>query len=83
MAFRATSLGTLAQMVAGGAGLTLLPRLSVPTESRRAALSLRELATPAPFRTIVLVWRPRSPLAGALRQLGEAMHDAAAASEAA
>lgn len=78
MAFRATSLGTLAQMVAGGAGLTLLPRLSVPTESRRAALALRDLAAPAPFRTIALVWRPRSPLAGALRQLGEAMHAAAA-----
>ncbi|MCK6574544.1 LysR substrate-binding domain-containing protein [Myxococcota bacterium] len=77
MSFRATSLGTLAQMVAGGAGVTLLPKLAVPTEARRAELALRELAAPAPFRTIALVWRPRSPLADALRQLGRAMHDAA------
>ena len=52
MAFRATSLGTLTQMVAGGAGVTLLPRLSVTTEVRRAELSIRELASPVPSRTI-------------------------------
>jgi LysR family hydrogen peroxide-inducible transcriptional activator len=81
MAFRATSLGTLAQMVAGGAGVTLLPRIAVATEARRAELALRELASPAPFRTIALVWRPRSPLAEALRQLGRAMHEAALENE--
>jgi DNA-binding transcriptional LysR family regulator len=36
--FRATSLSTLAQMVAAGAGVTLLPRLAVASESRHAAL---------------------------------------------
>ncbi len=45
--FRATSLSTLAQMVAAGAGVTLLPRLAVATESRHAALALRPLARPA------------------------------------
>jgi len=67
--FRATSLPTLAQMVAGGAGVTLLPRIAVPTEAQRARLRVREFAEPSPHRTIALVWRKRSPLAKALRQV--------------
>jgi LysR family hydrogen peroxide-inducible transcriptional activator len=67
--FRATSLSTLAQMVAGGAGVTLLPELAVATETKRAELSIRAFAQPAPKRTIALVWRRRSPLGPALRQL--------------
>src|SRR5205814_1786781 len=69
LGFRATSLSTLAQMVAGGAGVTLLPRLSLPTEARRADLDVRPFADPVPHRTIALVWRKRSPLAEALRKL--------------
>lgn len=67
--FRATSLSTLAQMVAGGAGVTLLPELAVATEAKRAKLSIRHFAQPAPKRTIAVVWRRRSPLGPALRQL--------------
>jgi LysR family hydrogen peroxide-inducible transcriptional activator len=67
--FRATSLSTLAQMVAGGAGVTLLPSLAVPTEAKRAALRIRAFAAPAPKRTIAFVWRRRSPLGTALRAL--------------
>jgi LysR family hydrogen peroxide-inducible transcriptional activator len=67
--FRATSLSTLAQMVAGGAGVTLLPELAVPTEVKRAELSIRPFAPPVPKRTIALVWRRRSPLGPALRQV--------------
>lgn len=67
--FRATSLSTLAQMVAGGAGVTLLPELAVATEAQRARLSIRHFARPAPRRTIALVWRRRSPLGPTLRQI--------------
>lgn len=67
--FRATSLSTLAQMVAGGTGVTLLPELAVAVEAKRAELSIRPFAQPAPKRTIALVWRRRSPLGSALRQL--------------
>ncbi len=67
--FRATSLSTLAQMVAGGAGVTLLPQLSLPTENRRAELRVRPFRTPVPHRTIALVWRRHSPLGNALRQI--------------
>ena len=67
--FRATSLTTLAQMVAGGTGVTLLPEIAVATEAKRAELSIRPFAHPSPRRTIALVWRKRSPLSPALRQL--------------
>ena len=73
LGFRATSLSTLAQMAAGGAGVTLLPRLSVPIENRRGALVVRPFAPPAPARTLALVWRPRSPVAPALRPLAAAL----------
>lgn len=67
--FRATSLSTLVQMVADSAGVTLLPKLSVPTEVRRAKLKIRSFAEPAPYRTIALVWRKTSALGPALRHV--------------
>ncbi len=79
LAWRATSLGTLAQMVASGAGITLLPRLAVATEAARAGLVTRALAEPAPHRTIVLAWRAGSPLGPALTTLAAAMRDALSA----
>jgi LysR family hydrogen peroxide-inducible transcriptional activator len=65
--FRATSISTLAQMVAAGSGITLLPALAVSTETQRAKLAIRTFAEPAPHRTIVMAWRKRSPLHEALR----------------
>jgi LysR family hydrogen peroxide-inducible transcriptional activator len=67
--FRATSLMTLVQMVAGGSGVTLLPALSLATEGKRARLRFRPLASPKAHRTIALVWRKRAPLGPALREL--------------
>lgn len=67
--FRATSLSTLAQVVASGAGVTLLPSLALATEVKRADISIRPFVRPAPKRTIVLAWRKRSPLASALRKV--------------
>ena len=69
LGYRATSLPTLAQMVSAGAGVTLLPRLAVATESRRSALVIRPLRDQSAQRTIALVWRPTSPMAAALRAL--------------
>jgi len=73
---RATSLSTLVQMVAGGAGATLLPALAVPAETGRSALRARPFASPAPHRTLALVWRKGSPLAPALRQVAAVLRDA-------
>jgi len=69
MAFRATSLPTLVQMVAAGAGVTLLPSIAVAAETARSGVRVRPLSPP-PSRTIALVWRARSPLAAALTTLG-------------
>lgn len=67
--FRATSFPTLAQMVAGGAGVTLLPEMAVAVEAERADLRVRSFVEPSPGRTIALVWRRRSPIGSALREL--------------
>lgn len=71
--FRATSLSTLTQMVAGGAGATLLPEVAVRIEAPRARLKVRHFESPAPSRTVALVWRPGSPLASALKQVTAAL----------
>jgi len=70
LGFRATSLSTLVHMVAGGLGITLLPRLAVGTEAARATVVLRPLAPPVPFRTLALAWRPGSYAGPSLRQVG-------------
>jgi len=44
LGFRATSLATLTQMVAGGRGVTLLPSLAVPIENRRGDLAILRLS---------------------------------------
>ncbi len=72
--FRATSLSTLVQMVASGAGVTLLPSLAVATETRRAKLSVRRFTTP-PGRTLALVFRRSCPVVPALRRVAELARD--------
>jgi LysR family hydrogen peroxide-inducible transcriptional activator len=74
--FRATSLSTLAQMVSAGAGVTLLPRLALPTENRRGKLAVRRFAEPAPHRTLALAWRKGSPLGPALRTVSGTIREA-------
>lgn len=73
--FRATSLATLAQMAAGGAGVTLLPRLAVPIENRRGALVVRRFAPPVPSRTLALVARPGSTIVPALEPLARTLRE--------
>jgi LysR family hydrogen peroxide-inducible transcriptional activator len=72
LGFRATSLATLCQMVAGGRGITLLPRLAVDVEVRRLDVAVRNFVRPAPFRTIVLAWRKQSAIEPALQKLAAA-----------
>jgi LysR family hydrogen peroxide-inducible transcriptional activator len=74
--FRATSLSTLVQMVAGGGGITLIPSLAVGTEARRARLSVRRVASPLARRTIALIWRRGSALESPLRAVASALSDA-------
>jgi LysR family transcriptional regulator, hydrogen peroxide-inducible genes activator len=59
--FRATSLETLRQMVASGAGITLLPELAVSGAYGNArGVVVKPLARPIPTRRIGAVWRKTS-----------------------
>ncbi len=73
MAVRATSLSTLAQMAASGAGGTLLPSLAIDVENRRGTLRIRRFAGDPPKRTIALVWRRGSALEPTLHPIGQTM----------
>jgi LysR family hydrogen peroxide-inducible transcriptional activator len=65
---------TLRQMVAANAGVTLMPVLSVkPPIPPTDTIALRPFASPAPSRTIALVWRNSSPLGSFLRKLSETL----------
>ena len=71
--FRATSLATIISMVAGGAGVTLLPTLAVRNEVQTNNLRVRRFAEAEPARTISLVWRKKSSLTPAFRKLAASM----------
>jgi len=65
--FRATSLETLRQMVAAGAGVTLLPTLATRgAYSHARGVAVRPFARPAPVRHIGAVWRRSSARAAAI-----------------
>jgi LysR family hydrogen peroxide-inducible transcriptional activator len=67
----ASSLSTLVQMVSAGMGVTLIPEMAVPVETRSASVSVGRFDDPQPSRTIGMIWRRTSPLAGQLLQLSE------------
>ena len=73
LGFRATSLPTLTQMVAIGAGITLLPTMSVALENRHGGLAIRRLAGKPAGRTIALVWRRGSALKATLEPVAQVM----------
>ncbi|PIE24198.1 MAG: LysR family transcriptional regulator [Planctomycetota bacterium] len=57
--FRATSLPTLVQMVAGGIGVTLLPETAIEREvGKDPSIEVRPFAAPPPYRTVCFAWRP-------------------------
>jgi LysR family hydrogen peroxide-inducible transcriptional activator len=68
-----SSLSTLVQMVGAGIGVTLIPEMAVPVETRSASVSLARFAVPQPSRTIGMVWRRTSPLASQLIQISRAV----------
>ncbi|HYM41246.1 MAG TPA: LysR substrate-binding domain-containing protein [Steroidobacteraceae bacterium] len=68
--FRATSLETLRQMVAAGAGVTLLPQLAGRGAYRNArGVTLRPFAKPVPQRRIGAVWRRSTARRAAIDEL--------------
>ena len=73
---RATSLGTLTQMVANGLGLTLLPESTLDLEVREGGgVVTRRFDGVEPQRVVGLAWRRDSPREGEYQQLGEEIVD--------
>jgi LysR family transcriptional regulator, hydrogen peroxide-inducible genes activator len=66
--FRATSLETLRQMVAAGAGVTLMPELaSRGAYGNARGVAIRPLVRPTPHRQIGAVWRKSSARVAAIQ----------------
>lgn len=57
-----SSLSTLVQMVSAGIGITLIPEMAVPVETRSADVATARFENDPPRRTIGMVWRRSSPL---------------------
>ncbi|NGM45997.1 LysR family transcriptional regulator [Rhodobacter sp. SGA-6-6] len=74
-----SSLSTLVQMVGAGIGVTLIPEMAVPVETRSAPVSVAAFPEPQPRRTIGMVWRRSNPLAPQLRQIAEVARETAGA----
>ncbi|MCA3554446.1 hydrogen peroxide-inducible genes activator [Aestuariivirga sp.] len=79
----ASSLSTLVQMVAAGIGVTFIPEMAAPVETRSAAVALSRFARPRPRRTIGMIWRRSSPLAGQLHDIAGIVRQTAEALRAA
>jgi len=77
--FAATSLHTLVQMVAGGLGVTLVPRLAVTAGiTAGTEVALRRLEGAGGWRTISLAWRIGAPRVAEYRALWPLVAAAAA-----
>lgn len=70
-----SSLSTLVQMVGAGIGVTLIPEMAVPVETRSAPVSVGRFAAPEPKRTIGMIWRKSNPLAAQLKQVASLVQD--------
>lgn len=68
-----SSLSTLVQMVGAGIGVTLIPEMAVPVETRSASVTVQRFRDPQPMRTIGMVWRRSSPLEAQLMQIADAV----------
>ncbi len=67
------SLSTLVQMVSVGMGVTLIPEMAVPIETRSVTVAVAPLDAPRPFRTIGMVWRKSNPLSAQLEQVAQCL----------
>lgn len=64
-----SSLSTLVQMVGAGIGVTLIPEMAVPVETRSAPVTIGRFEGAEPQRTVGMVWRKTHPLVAQLEQI--------------
>ena len=74
-----SSLTTLVQLVGAGIGVTLIPEMAVPVETRSAPVAIARFPSPQPNRQIGMVWRKSSPLAADFTRIAEIVREAAQA----
>jgi len=72
-----TTLSTLVQMVGAGIGVTLIPEMAVPIETRSASVSIAHFKAPQPSRMVGMIWRKTSPLAQHYHQIADIVRAAA------
>ena len=65
-----TTLTTLVQMVSSGIGVTLIPEMAVPFETKSTKVSVSRFAQQKPKRTIGLIWRKSNPLSSQFNDVG-------------
>ena len=66
-----SSLSTLVQMVGAGIGVTLIPEMAVPVETRGTAGSVSRFGGVQPSRKVGMIWRNTTPLKDQLLQISE------------
>jgi LysR family hydrogen peroxide-inducible transcriptional activator len=66
-----SSLSTLVQLVGVGIGVTLVPEMAVPIETRSAPVSVVRLRDPRPTRMVGMIWRRTNPFADQLAEIAE------------
>ena len=71
-----SSLSTLVQMVGAGIGVTLVPEMAIPIETRSGAVAIARLPRPRPSRTIGMVWRKTNPLSDQLHHIATIVREA-------
>ena len=71
--FEGSSLETIKYMVASGMGVTVVPRLSVPTE-KQPHIKYIPFTKPVPTRRVVLAWRRTFPRYEAIAALRNAIY---------
>ncbi len=74
-----SSLTTLVQMVGAGIGVTLIPEMAIPVETRSASVNIAPMGAPHPKRTVGMIWRKSSALSEKLEAIAELVREAAAA----
>ena len=71
MAFAASSLSTVMQMVASGYGVTLIPQIAADVEQRDERVKFLRMENPQPGRSIGLAFRKTSPRKADFAALGD------------
>ncbi|MDA7426723.1 hydrogen peroxide-inducible genes activator [Thalassococcus lentus] len=66
-----STLSTLVQMVGAGIGVTLIPEMALPVETRSATVSTARFSGTPPSRRIGMVWRKTTPLADKLENIAQ------------